>query len=620
MTAGVAPSDDVSRRDARWKWPLWGLCLLSFIMTVTVACGIFGVGGRPWFGWWDALHTPNGQPFTLVVAGVRPDGASAQAGLHAGDRIDLRDLSLGARTGVLFQPLATRPIVLRVSRDSRSLNISVQPSTGWENAPLWKMPPLIVSTFANLGFFLCATLLALRRWWNRDARILALVLLSLTFTSVGPITFVSPAGGLNLALFAVASVAWWTAFVLVIALSSRFGAQSRLRRGIEVLAYAATGLVFLFDLTTIVGLGTLWIDPLPFAYVVSALRGFLELTALLIVVATAAAAVSATPEAQRPRAAWLLLPLPIAFAGQEVALLAGSFATGWFPFTALVTLGLGCVLIGAVAVTYALLRRRVLDFEFVLSRTLVVATVSLIVVASFALLEWLLGTVLAGVSHATGLIANGALALVLGLSLNPIHRRVDELVDRLLFRKRHDDERALREFSKEAAFVTESDALLDNTIDTVQRHTDARSAALLLNGSTTYTAVRSFGEDGGDAATGIGENDGAILALKTWHRPIDPHHYASAVQGALALPMLVRGRLLGVLVMGERAGGEAYAPDEVAALAEVAHGVGTAMDGLTSHHSGETARIAALQQQILDELRQLPAKIAGAMTAKEDHP
>jgi GAF domain len=619
MTAGVARGDGVLRGDARWKWLLWGLCLLSFIVVITVASAVFGVGGRPWFGWWDALHSPNGQPYTLVVAGVRPDGASALAGMRTGDRIDLRDLSLGARMGVIFQPLATRPIVLRVSRGSRSLDIRVQPSTGWENAPLWKMPPMFVANVTNVGFFLCGSLIALRRWWNRDARVLALVLIFLTFTAVAPINFVSPVPGLNLALFAVASVAWCAAFVLLIGLSARFGARSASRRALEVVAYGATGLIFLFDIATIVGLGTLRVDPLPFAYVVSPLRSILELIALLVVVTTVTVAVAATPAAQRPRAAWLLLPLPVAFASQEVALLVGSFATAWFPFTALVTLGLGCVLVGAIAVTYALLKRRVLDFEFVLSRTLVVATVSLIVVASFALLEWILGTVLAGVSHATGLIANGALALILGLSLNPIHRRVDDLVDKLLFRKRHDDERALREFSKEAAFVTESDALLDRTIDTVHRHTDARSAALLLNGSTTYSAVRSFGGDGDGAATRIGENDGAILALKAWHKPIDPHHYGSGVQGALALPMLVRGRLLGVLVMGERAGGEAYAPDEVEALAAVAHGVGTAMDGLASHHASGTAQIAAVQQQILDELRQLPAKIAGAMTAKEDH-
>ena len=44
--------------------------------------------------------------------------------------------------------------------------------------------------------------------------------------------------------------------------------------------------------------------------------------------------------------------------------------------------------------------------------------------------------------------------------------------------------------------------------------------------------------------------------------------------------MLARGRLLGILLLGERAGGEAYAPDEVEALSQFAHGVGSALDAL----------------------------------------
>jgi hypothetical protein len=42
------------------------------------------------------------------------------------------------------------------------------------------------------------------------------------------------------------------------------------------------------------------------------------------------------------------------------------------------------------------------------------------------------------------------------------------------------------------------------------------------------------------------------------------------MRGALAPPMLVRGRLLGAIVLGERIGGEAYAPDEIEALLQFA--------------------------------------------------
>jgi signal transduction protein with GAF and PtsI domain len=68
--------------------------------------------------------------------------------------------------------------------------------------------------------------------------------------------------------------------------------------------------------------------------------------------------------------------------------------------------------------------------------------------------------------------------------------------------------------------------------------------------------------------------------VKAWHKPLDPHHYQSSLRGALAVPMLARGRLLGVILLDERPTGEAYAPDEVDAMMHVAHGVASALDGL----------------------------------------
>lgn len=201
----------------------------------------------------------------------------------------------------------------------------------------------------------------------------------------------------------------------------------------------------------------------------------------------------------------------------------------------------------------------VLDFEFILGRTLVVATISLIVVVAFILLEWLLGTVLSNVSHATGVAANAALALVLGLSMRYIHRRVDTFVDSVLFHKRHEDERALIDFSNPA----------------------------------------------------VNENDEAILAFKTWHRAIDPHRYHTVVSGALALPMLARGRLDGILLLGERAGGEAYAPDEVEALSQFAHGVGSALDRLLEKSGDGSTDIKRLIVELTAEVRALPDRLSG---------
>jgi hypothetical protein len=519
---------------------------------------------------------------------------------------DLREQSLSSRVAVLYQPPATQSTVVKIHRRSVTKSVAVTASSAWEGVPAWKLPPILSTLIASFWFASCALLIALRRWWDRDARTLAVVLFFVTATMLEPSTVVVPNGAIGVVFLFIARACAAGAALLLVNLSTDFGHDSLLRLILRRIAYAAILLGFFADVAAAVGIATLWFDPIPFIFRISTLRGVIEVCALALVAVYAFVSVWQTPQSQRPRAAWLLLPLPVALVTSASIATLVIFIKSWFANVAVISMSDAVILLSAFIVTYALLKRRVLDFEFVLSRALVVATVSLIVVASFVLLEWLLGSVLAGVSHATGLIANAGLALALGVSLNAIHKRVDLLVDAVLFRKRHEDERALFDFAREAAYVTEPNALLDQTIAKIQYHTDARSGAVLLDGSNAYSVTRSFGE----SPTEISENDGAILALKAWHKPIDPHHYQTSLRGALALPMLTRGRLLGVLLLGERAGGEAYAPNEVEALSQFAHGVGSALDALTSNAGRAAEPLQETLQRILDEVRAI--RLGGA--------
>ncbi len=54
------------------------------------------------------------------------------------------------------------------------------------------------------------------------------------------------------------------------------------------------------------------------------------------------------------------------------------------------------------------------------------------------------------------------------------------------------------------------------------------------------------------------------------------------LRGEFAFPMVSRGTLVGVLVCAAKRNGEAYAPDESEALLALAHGVGTALDVLST--------------------------------------
>lgn len=598
----------------RWKPLLLALCALGLLVVFFSAADIYGLGSRPWRGFWDSTVVTTNRPYVTIVAQPRADGASAAAGLRNGDVVDLRDQSVDARYQWIYELMATQPTHLVVRRGGQRFVAHVTGSTAFEGPWAFKVGGVMASQVAVLFFLGCALLIALREPRSLAARDITFVLLLQVGSLVAPSHVTGPNVAANLTLLLVEAGCGLASSWILVGLASRFGARNRRRLVLECAAYVLAALTFVRTVVSVIGISTLWFDPLPYLVpsVISSgwyplLWAFEPVAALFAVVAVAAAAVASTSAAERTRAAWLLLPLPIAFAVSSIVALSTLLNSSWFLFSGAL-LGRGLVaLLGAITVTYALLKRRVLDFGFILGRTLVVATISLMVVVAFILLEWLLGTVLSNVSHATGLAANAALALLLGLSMRYIHQRVDTVVDSVLFHKRHEDERALTDFSKEAAYVTDVETLLDVSLAKVRGHTDASGAALLVQCDGTYAPVRSFGDC---SACRVSENDQAVLSLKTWHKPIDPHHYVTSLHGALALPMLGRGRLAGILLLGERTGGEAYAPDEVEALAQFTHGVGSSLDSLYERRGDENAARRRSIAELAAEVKALPKRLS----------
>ncbi len=586
-----------------WKPGLLILCGLAFLAVAAKAFDVFGFGAEPWYGYWDGTNTNTERPFVLSME-PRADGAMARSGFQSRDRVDLREVPVGARLMLVWEPVTQPRFTFPIHRGERILQIPFVPGTIWESRTLWKIPSQLLGMLGNLAFTICALLISLRRSDSREARTLALAMLLTVFVSTTPGSLALPAPGAAFTLWFVSRTALFAVSVLLVRFCAGFGARPAWRTWIEWLAYAACATRFAITVAPAVALVTLAFDPIPYLLSGASLA-FQDATSIWIAL-IAVVAVACSSVAQRPRAAWLLLPLPFAIACTSLISSFARFVISWYAFVTFTALGSTIMLAGALFVTYALLGRRVLDVGFVLTRSIVVAIVSLIVVSAFVLLEWALGSFLAGASHATGVAANAALALALGLSMRFIHKRVDDFVDTVMFRKRHEDESAVRDFSKEAVFITDRDVLLDQTLGKLRNHTDALACAILICENATFRTVRSFGAPPDDA----GENDPAILALKTWHKPIDPHRFETKLRGDLALPMVARGRLIGVVVCGERASGEVYAPDEVDAIVALANGVGTTYDALGT---GESQAAPGDITEAIRELRETTAALSATI-------
>ena len=564
---------------------MWRALLLTFCVagTLLVLAGLLdqtGSGGKPpWYGVWGGYFDGSALPYHLTFRGVDPGGPADRGGLREDDRIDVRGHSVVDRLSMMGQPLAGRPFTFPVERRSGSVKAIVVPTTidlsRFWNYLLWEL--------ASLWLLLFASLIAWRRPFVDNNLLLATVLASAAVGFSAESLFFGLPWAWGYVALNIASQALPLSIALWAALAGSFARPlSPVRRFALGLCYVLVAITIIVGdgtpdrtvgLAPLVATVTLWFDPTVFlgpAWTIP-----IEATVLAGVLCSVLA-IAAARGAERQRAVWLLVPLAVFYFVLESTTVAFHFLN----YAALLVMGQTysvVAIITPLVLTYAALNRRLIDVGFVLNRTVVFAVVSTIVIGAFVLVEWAAGAWLVNASHTTSVIVGMVVALSLGLSLRYIHGIVDRSVDHVLFRKRHEDESALRRFAHECGYLTDAATLVERALSTVRRHTAASSADLFVrNGAAVYVSASPKRVE-------VDENDPAVVALRAWNKPVDLHEIdGSALTGEFAFPMMSRGRLVGALVCGAKRDGEAYAPDESAALVALARSVGGTLDVLES--------------------------------------
>ena len=553
----------ISRRTVLWLCALAVLLNLLALASQTIL---------PWNGDAGFATAPTATPFILKVTSVY--GPALKSGLRAGDLIDVRRDDY---TGQLSIP--GRPGRFTALRSGKPIPITIIPV---QVPPTWGFLVRLFTVFWLIAF---AATIAARGAPTRRNMLLAMVLVALAiespvFANVYPSWLLSFAGTM------LAAPIFQLQFVLLALFATSFGTPIPRSRAVLLIATCAFALLATVAMSLhLVADYTTWIGVTQSLVV----WGYhLWMVPAIPCVLGGIAAFNVASGGDRQRLAWVFVPFSIFWA----VLTVDTYVQAYESSTLWDSIENAALLVVPLGLTYAALSRRLFDIGFVINRAAVFAGISVIVVGSFVLLEWALGKWFEGTSHATSIVLNAALALGFGLSLRFIHARVDRFVDNVFFKKRHDDENALKRFAREAAYITDRATLLERTHAEVLEHSDAPDVRVSL-------------------AESLDANDPAILAMKTWHDAIDLHNYETAIDGEYAFPMLAHGQLLGVIVCDAKTNGEAFAPDEIDALKTVAHGVGVALhslnaagdDSIASLRESIVTAVATMQDNIITELR-----------------
>lgn len=291
----------------------------------------------------------------------------------------------------------------------------------------------------------------------------------------------------------------------------------------------------------------------------------------------------------RQRIKWVLFGSAI---GLPAFAMAGIFElTSVFPAPPYWVIGLllSLNLMVPAALAYAVIKHRVIDVSFVISRAVVYAILTSLLVAAFAFVDWLLGRQLS--NSGLAVIAEVGISIAFAFWLNGIHHRVDRFVDSTLFRRRHLAERRLERVAHALPHARTDELVSELLVREPAEALGLASAALFRRSKDEERFVREACVGWQEhCAESIDAADTLAVHLEAEQQPIGIHDVrwdrrdvpAGAARPQLAVPIVVRRQLLGFVVYGGHSNGVALDPDEIRMIGNLMTGASAAYDHLSA--------------------------------------
>jgi adenylate cyclase len=241
------------------------------------------------------------------------------------------------------------------------------------------------------------------------------------------------------------------------------------------------------------------------------------------------------------------------------------------------------------AIAYSIVRHNLFDADTIIRRTVGYVTVTAIVVGgylSFSLLfNYLLGHYEIGKSRIFPLFFMVAILLI----FNPLRNRVQSLVDTLFFRKEYDAKKIIDSLGAAITSLMDLPQILKQLVTTFARDMFIdNSAVLLLDHSGTSYQVRLSEGENRSRLEGVAFNKTEPLPQIierekkeiTKHDVLEDPKYKdicldcaqnfSTLYASLIIPMVLRGKVIGFLSLGDKKSGKFYNREDIDLLRTLA--------------------------------------------------
>lgn len=219
-----------------------------------------------------------------------------------------------------------------------------------------------------------------------------------------------------------------------------------------------------------------------------------------------------------------------------------------------------------ICLLYAILKRHVIDVRFAMSRTVVYAVLTTIVIGVVGAVDWLTSAYL---REARVAMALDALATIgIAFALNRVHRWMENTVDFLLFRRKYQAELFLRRLGRTLLSASQEETIDRALVRDTYERLDLTFAALFRNTGTNFVLSFASSPEIGLASSGFEYDHDLVRFLATERTRLslgDLTHHAFG-QSSTALPIFEGRELTGFAVYGVHHDGTNLDPDEIETL------------------------------------------------------
>ncbi len=261
--------------------------------------------------------------------------------------------------------------------------------------------------------------------------------------------------------------------------------------------------------------------------------------------------------------------------------------------------------IGPLAIAYALVQTRLIDVRIVGGRAFVYGVLTAIPIGILSLVDWVFARQLADARLAT--VLEIIVAVLFGVWLNVLHKRIDRFVERVLFASRHRSFQRLRHVIHALPAARQRSSVENILTEEAASALHLASAALFLVAGDSFERVASFGWD--QCVYHLSPDDPLVLFARSSHASVhlpDVSPTAAAplpggdAKPGLAVPILVGHLPAAIALYGSHTNGEPVDADEEQLLIELCHAASGALERLeaSEHRRALETQLAMLRGQI----------------------